>query len=556
VESGTELPAEPAVPVKPVIAKLTVSGTTAALLPILSETHSPMACRCLRILPLMIALVFSDTAPVVAAEERPGEGESWYSIEFEGQRVGYEWVRTTLQPGKRSEAGPAGTPKMLLRERRTLLQLQRSGAKVSLAAVLVTSEAPNGLLQSWELTRTAADGSRIHRRGTWDDSRRAMKIEDLSGTAPTQVFVDAPSQPFSPIFTEWLGQAAAAEDFPRTLPVLFPESAVAAEVEIQSSGKTAIELTGGSRTPARRLLWLPIAAPGLKTRVFLAADSSRCLLVEQPLLGGTLRLIRSSPEAALGLDSQQTLDLQLQSLLPVTGQIPMPIPETGLRLRLTSSSPSPYSIASTDFQTVEFQDSDGIMLICRPPKWEKPGLLLPGESRIQVAAQAEYLVSGRWIDHADPAVQRLSNAAGARSGSTAERCRKLSAFVHRRLQFSAFTTQLQPASRVAAKLQGDCTEHTVLLCALLRDRGIPARAASGFAYVPQLTAFAPHLWTEALVDGVWMPLDSTIPQEAPMPLLLKAADSSLNDDLSGSVSLFAPLLPLCGHVSITVLNAD
>lgn len=53
-----------------------------------------------------------------------------------------------------------------------------------------------------------------------------------------------------------------------------------------------------------------------------------------------------------------------------------------------------------------------------------------------------------------------------------------------------------------------------------------------------------------------MPLDSTIPAEAAMPLLLKVADSPLSNDLSGSVSLFAPLLPLCGQVSIAVISED
>jgi hypothetical protein len=122
------------------------------------------------------------------------------------------------------------------------------------------------------------------------------------------------------------------------------------------------------------------------------------------------------------------------------------------------------------------------------------------------------------------------------------------------MKFSAFSTQLQPASRIADQLLGDCTEHAVLLCAMLRGRGIPARVASGFVFVPQLSAFAPHLWTEAWVDGLWLPLDSTVSSEVTPPLLLKAGDSPLSNDISSGAALFAPLLSLCGQAEVLILE--
>ncbi|MEY3172299.1 MAG: hypothetical protein RLZZ436_212 [Planctomycetota bacterium] len=515
-----------------------------------------MARRCCYLLLIATTLTAPATPNTATADEKPRQGtESWYSIEFEGRRAGYEWVRTARLP-KPTTGNRSTTPDLLRRERRTLLQLQRAGAKVSLAAVLVSQETPEGLLQNWELTRTGADGSRIHRRGAWDATHEAMKIEDPDNADQPPLLVPSPSQPYSPIFTEWLGSATAAADFPRIVQVLFPESAIAADVEIQIAGKSPLELPDGSRISARRLSWEPTAAPQLRTRIFLAASDGQCLLVEQPLLGGTLRLVRSTPEEALGLDSEQTLDLQLQSLLPVTGQIPASPPESGVRLKLTTMSPSPFTLAETDFQHIESQASNGLIVICRSVNFSTTEQSLLTTRRRRNPDGDEFLSASKWIDHTAPAVKRLLAATGERSGTPAETCRQLSAFVNRRMQFSAFTTQLQPASRVAAKLLGDCTEHTVLLCALLRSRGIPARAASGFVYVPQLSAFAPHLWTEALVDGSWLPLDSTIPPEAAFPLLLKVGDSPLGDDLSGSVALFAPLLPLCGQVEISVLSEN
>jgi transglutaminase-like putative cysteine protease len=69
------------------------------------------------------------------------------------------------------------------------------------------------------------------------------------------------------------------------------------------------------------------------------------------------------------------------------------------------------------------------------------------------------------------------------------------------------------SARSAWKRQrGDCTEDAVLLAALARAAGIPARVASGLAYERSAyhgtaSAFFPHAWTIAYVDGAWRSFD-------------------------------------------------
>ena len=473
------------------------------------------------------------------------EAESWYSIEFEGQRAGYETVRTLrmLAAGARTTA----TPAQLQRVRQTRLNLQRSGAAVSLSATLQTLETLDGHLVSWELSRTGADGSFIRRQGTWDDQQMAMQVVEASDSPETPVLIPMTDQPYSPIFTEWLGTAAVKDNRPWMGAVFFPESSISADVEVRRLGKSTLLRPDGKRPAAVRLSWEPAAAPELKTKVYLDAETGDCLLVEQPLLGGTLRLVRSTPETALELDDRGGLDLQLQALLPVQGRLPEAIPEHGVRLEVLWKVPSIDSLPDADFQKVESRERGKVVLICYPTRWP-----VAAKTNSQLLNRELYLRPSRWIDFESDPVRRLQAAAGGGTDTAAAISRRLTAFVHRRMQFSAFTTQLQPASRVAARLQGDCTEQTLLLCALLRGRGVPARAAAGFVYVPQLNAFAPHLWTEAWVDGVWQPLDSTVPTEVRLPLLLKVTDSPLNNDLSGSVSLFAPLLSLCGQAEVVI----
>ena len=54
---------------------------------------------------------------------------------------------------------------------------------------------------------------------------------------------------------------------------------------------------------------------------------------------------------------------------------------------------------------------------------------------------------------------------------------------------------------------GDCTEHAVLVAALCRASGVPARSASGLMWIGKEAGY--HQWTEVWV-GKWLPVDATL----------------------------------------------
>lgn len=64
------------------------------------------------------------------------------------------------------------------------------------------------------------------------------------------------------------------------------------------------------------------------------------------------------------------------------------------------------------------------------------------------------------------------------------------------------------ARSVLTRLEGDCTEHSLLTIALLRAAGIPAREITGVIYVDELRAMGWHAWVEVWV-GRWIPIDPT-----------------------------------------------
>ena len=145
----------------------------------------------------------------------------------------------------------------------------------------------------------------------------------------------------------------------------------------------------------------------------------------------------------------------------------------------------------------------------------------------------------------------------------------LRAFVARHVSVKNLESAFAKASEVAATRSGDCTEHAVLLAALLRAAGIPARVASGLVYVPSVGGRAAgwgwHLWTQALVnppeakdreEREWVDFDATQPALGPRfhPAHVVVATT----DLGGGATdpAFARALSFLGTVTIELDLGD
>ena len=128
--------------------------------------------------------------------------------------------------------------------------------------------------------------------------------------------------------------------------------------------------------------------------------------------------------------------------------------------------------------------------------------------------------------------------------------------VHQQLKSKNFSTALATAAEVAQSLEGDCTEHAVLLAALLRVKDIPSRIAVGLVYASPHSAFGGHMWTEAFLEGRWVPLDATLGQGGIGAGHIKFADSSLDDDAPAPVTTFLPLISLLDHMRLKVITVE
>ena len=141
-----------------------------------------------------------------------------------------------------------------------------------------------------------------------------------------------------------------------------------------------------------------------------------------------------------------------------------------------------------------------------------------------------------------------------------ERAELLRRFTYRHISHKELGKGFAGAAEVAKTCTGDCSEHAVLLAALLRADGIPARVASGLIYADQFAGekgiFGYHMWTQALValDGKprWLDLDSTLQGDMqPFDAThIAVSVSALKDgDLNSSMM---NLVPLLGRLEIKV----
>jgi transglutaminase-like putative cysteine protease len=121
------------------------------------------------------------------------------------------------------------------------------------------------------------------------------------------------------------------------------------------------------------------------------------------------------------------------------------------------------------------------------------------------------LASSFVIDYQEPPMRPVIAEARARLGpapSVEGVVRFVDAFIIKKDVSRSFDV----ASVVARRREGDCTEHAVLLAALARALGIPARVAEGIVLMEvqrRVYAFG-HAWVEVYRDGAWQPADAAL----------------------------------------------
>jgi transglutaminase-like putative cysteine protease len=126
--------------------------------------------------------------------------------------------------------------------------------------------------------------------------------------------------------------------------------------------------------------------------------------------------------------------------------------------------------------------------------------------------------------------------------------------VSQSIQKKNFSQAFATAGEVARSLEGDCTEHAVLLAALCRARKIPARVAFGLVYYPPERGFAYHMWNEVWIKERWIPLDGTLGLGGVGADHIKLGDSNLSG--GSGLAAMLPVMQVFGRLELEVVSAE
>lgn len=176
----------------------------------------------------------------------------------------------------------------------------------------------------------------------------------------------------------------------------------------------------------------------------------------------------------------------------------------------------------------------------------------------------DFLASSAMIPGADECIAALAaKTLDAAAEPKPARAEKLRARVYDYINKKSLGVGFATAGETCLTRTGDCSEHAVLLCALLRADKIPARVVSGIVYADgfagQKTIFGYHMWAQALLDieGVkrWVDLDAALSPSEPFDAThIAIALTSLSEaDATNSLVALAPLL---GTINIKVESAE
>jgi hypothetical protein len=198
------------------------------------------------------------------------------------------------------------------------------------------------------------------------------------------------------------------------------------------------------------------------------------------------------------------VDLLAVTQIPLERALDRKAPQWQLKIRSIDGQPIDYEFPSLPWQRVEIASPQQIHLTIL----RDAGALTGGPT-----PQAGDRLPNALIQSDNPTVVKLAAEVGKFPSSEAL-AMALAHQVHTHIRQVNYASGFLSAAEVAQRGAGDCTEHAVLLAAVCRARGLPARVAAGLIYAPRAgqPGLAWHLWTWAWIGDRWLPLDATLPE--------------------------------------------
>jgi len=230
---------------------------------------------------------------------------------------------------------------------------------------------------------------------------------------------------------------------------------------------------------------------GIESRAWI--DRRGRAVREQGSLGFVLR--RESAEVARsGIDGGH-VDLVATTRVPFAGTITDPRGLRRLVVRVTGEAANRVPDAPPRQRV-----TGDVVRITR----EDPGAVSAGPAD----DLDRYRAPSPFVESDDPAIVARARAIVGAATTAHDKVRRVLDWVAKNVEQEPSLT-IPSARDVLRMRRGDCNEHAVLVAALLRAAGVPARIVAGLAYAGD--GFYFHAWNEVWLDG-WVSADAVFEQ--------------------------------------------
>jgi hypothetical protein len=233
------------------------------------------------------------------------------------------------------------------------------------------------------------------------------------------------------------------------------------------------------------------------------ASDGRVLRVDMTFAGLPLQLTPCPRDCGRSVARPFNMLGSLAVASPI--HIKQSISQVPMRYEIVSKDGKSPTLVATGEQTVTVVGDRAIVTICSDC----------GQAEVETAQSlAPYLRANAWVRSDDAEVRRIADKSGPADRPLPARMSKLESLVRRNMRRDADYVGYADAAEALHTGKGDCTEFAVLLAAMARAKGIPARVVVGMAYSAYFTgnrdSFNPHAWVQVYDGRRWLSYDAAL----------------------------------------------
>ncbi|MBA2079095.1 hypothetical protein PCA_11340 [Rhodanobacter sp. PCA2] len=441
---------------------------------------------------LALCLVCMFAIPVQArdAVAAPADAEdTWMSVLLGGRKIGSLHV-------ERQRDGRTVTTIQTL----TIL-LTRNGKSIPLANTIRSVETPDGRPLGFGARTTMSTMDSVVEGLRLPDGR--FEVDLVVGGATQRETIDWPSDALLAEGQRLAMQAAQARPGSHyLLPAFDPASRQVIDAQVDVLGEELVSLPDGPERLSHQRQRLHQARGDQVMDLWLDREGRvRKGLVA--MLGSSMEMVACSRACAEA--PAQSVDMFRAAMVASPRPLTPNLRNNSLRYRVHVEGDAAQPLIDTDEQRItplghgDWQiDTGGPHAHGQPPPQ-------PGD-----------LAANAWLQSDAPLIRELTANAIGKAATPHQKMRRLYNFVGSYITQHGLDVGYASALEVANTRQGDCTEFAVLLAAMARAAGVPARVVTGMVYADRYgkasRVFLPHAWVQAWVGNRWQSYDAALRQ--------------------------------------------